>query len=32
MDLVRIVYNYDRLPLRVELWQSAYYNLVKQEG
>jgi hypothetical protein len=29
-DLVRIVYNFDKLSLAIELWQSAYYNLVKR--
>ena len=29
-DLVRIVYNFDKLSRAIELWQSVYYNLVKR--
>ena len=30
IDLVRIVYNFDKLPRAIELWQSAYYNQDKR--
>ena len=29
-DLVRIVYNFDKLSYAIELWQIAYYNRVKR--
>ncbi len=29
-DLVRNVYNFDKLSFGIELWQSAYYNHVKR--